>query len=127
VRYAWGDQARPGGVLPANTWSGRFPVRPADAAYGTTPVGAYPANGYGLLDVIGNVWEWTADRYTPGHRKSSCCDATDPLAVGGPLYVAKGGSFLCADEYCSRYRPAARIPQAVDASAANLGFRCVRR
>ena len=130
ARYAWGDHARPGGVPAANTWSGGpFPVRSDGAIHGTTAVGAYPANGYGLLDMIGNVWEWTADPYSPGHRDLSCCGSAvaDPLAVGGSLFVAKGGSFLCADEYCTRYRPAARIPQAIDASAANLGFRCVRR
>jgi formylglycine-generating enzyme required for sulfatase activity len=85
--------------------------------------------------MIGNCWEWTSDRYEPSHA-ATCCAAhdpqgrgahdPDPLALRGTLRVLKGGSFLCAPDYCARYRPAARIPQAEDASAANVGFRCAR-
>jgi formylglycine-generating enzyme required for sulfatase activity len=132
ARYAWGDEAIVDGDVPANIWRGDFPHAP-EGIWGTTTVGAFPANGFGLLDMIGNCWEWTSDRYEPGHT-ATCCAARDPrgpdapdwdpLALGGTLRVLKGGSFLCAADYCARYRPAARIAQAEDASAANVGFRC---
>jgi sulfatase modifying factor 1 len=130
--FAWGDELRPGGTSMANTWPGvTFPDLPAGHGEpGTTPVGSFPANPLGLLDMIGNVWEWTSDRYEPGHTVVAACCAgtrtpvTDPLAVGPPSYVLKGGSFLCAQNYCRRYRPAARIPQAADSSSSNVGFRC---
>jgi sulfatase modifying factor 1 len=126
--YAWGEEFTPGGVYLANTWQGEFPVEntAADGYDGTAPVGRYPANGYGLYDMIGNVWEWTADWYTdhPG-AAPACCSAADPARV--PRKVMKGGSHLCAPNYCRRYRPAARMPQAIDTSTSHLGFRCVVR
>ncbi len=127
--YAWGDDVRPGGALMANTWQGAFPYRNDGALgwAGTSPVGTFPANGFGLIDMIGNVWEWTATRYAPRHRAhpevSGCC----PAPGGDPAVnqVLKGGSHLCAPEYCHRYRPAARSPQSQDSSTTHIGFRCV--
>ena len=128
--YAWGDEPAPGGALRANTWQGRFPYRNDGAAgwVGTSPVGAFPAGAFGLLDMIGNVWEWTSTRYTPRHRpggqEKACCTpshAADPTVN----QALKGGSHLCAPEYCHRYRPAARSPQSQDSSTTHIGFRCV--
>jgi formylglycine-generating enzyme required for sulfatase activity len=141
--FAWGDEPEsPGGRL-ANYWHGDFPWR-AEPGYGsTTPVGSYPANAYGLFDMAGNVWEWTSDWYSAEHAEDAskpCCVPTNPR--GGseaasldpaqpqfsvPRKVIKGGSFLCADSYCMRYRPAARRPQMVDTGMSHVGFRCVRR
>jgi formylglycine-generating enzyme len=107
AEFTWGDEARDG---MANHWHGAFPWR-AEPGYGaTTPVGRFPPNGYGLVDMAGNVWEWTAD--PAGHDSHR---------------VVKGGSFLCADEYCLRYRPAARRPQPIDTGMSHIGFRCVVR
>ena len=114
----------------ANTWQGIFPVlNTRDDGYpGTAPVGCFKANGYGLHDMIGNVWEWTSDWYQPGHPREKLFNPAGPASsrVGQPpSRVIKGGSHLCAANYCSRYRPAARQPQEVDLSAAHLGFRTV--
>jgi len=124
--YAWGDELAPGGVHQANTWQGRFPNENTveDGFDGTSPVGAFPANGYGLLDMIGNVWEWTDDPW-PGRGGHPCCGPAPALGIG--RRVIKGGSHLCAPNHCRRYRPAARQPQAVDSGTGHLGFRCVRR
>ncbi|MHC9296820.1 formylglycine-generating enzyme family protein [Mycobacterium sp. LTG2003] len=127
--YAWGDEVTPGGRLMANTWQGRFPYRNDGALgwAGTSPVGTFPPNALGLFDMIGNVWEWTTTRFAPHHRpdaaESGCC----PPASGDPSVnqVLKGGSHLCAPEYCHRYRPAARSPQSQDSSTTHIGFRCV--
>ena len=141
--YAWGDEPAPDGRWPANTWQGEFPWHNAgaDGFAGTSPIGSFPPNGYGLFDVTGNVWEWTDDHFAP-HRVSdpsrSCCIPRNPR-VREPVHddgtavdaiarrVVKGGSFLCAPSYCLRYRPAARQGQAVDTSASHIGFRCVIR
>lgn len=129
--YAWGDEAAPDGRLMANTWQGRFPYRNDGALgwAGTSPVGAFPANGFGLLDMIGNVWEWTTTEYMAHHRLSvspqeSCCA---PLLAADPTVnqTLKGGSHLCAPEYCHRYRPSARSPQSQDSATTHIGFRCV--
>lgn len=128
--YAWGEEFEPGGTRMAKTWQGRFPH--ANAAppglERTSPVGSYPPNGYGLLDMIGNVWEWTSDRYRakPGTDAPVCCGGAGD-AASMPTHVTKGGSHLCAPNYCQRYRPAARWPQTIDTSTSHLGFRCVLR
>ncbi len=127
--YAWGDEPTPGGRLMANTWQGRFPYRNegADGWFGTSPVGAFPANGFGLLDMIGNVWEWTATEYSAHHRVGAACCApsnTIPSADPAVNQTLKGGSHLCAPEYCHRYRPAARSPQSRDTATTHIGFRC---
>ena len=139
--YAWGDVFRPGGKHMANTWQGKFPYRNAceDGWDATAPVGSYPANGYGLCDMIGNVWEWSDDWFQPGHAADSakaCCIPKNPRGpVAGtldpaapiPQKVLKGGSFLCAPSYCQRYRPAARHAESIDTSTCHIGFRCVVR
>lgn len=132
--YAWGNEMMPGGKRMANIWMGEFPHgdrRPK--GHRTTRVGSFPCNGYGLVDMIGNVWEWTSDWYrTDCHTRpaSSCClapdDSYDPEQphIRIPSRVLKGGSFLCAPNYCARYRPAARQAQMVDTASVHIGFRC---
>jgi formylglycine-generating enzyme required for sulfatase activity len=125
----------------ANTWQGDFPIENLmlDGFEGTSPVGSFPPNGYGLYDMIGNVWEWTTDWYEDHHRvTSACCTIDNPRGsdrersydpqqptIRIPRKVMKGGSHLCAPNYCRRYRPAARMAQAVDTSTCHLGFRCI--
>jgi sulfatase modifying factor 1 len=125
--FAWGDDPLPGGRHMANTWQGEFPWQDLrhDGFAGTSPVGAFPANGYGLSDVCGNVWEWTADDYPVEHAHGACCAPAPEDRF--PRMVIKGGSHLCAPSYCLRYRPAARQAQAVESSTSHLGFRCVLR
>ena len=138
--FSWGDEHLPAGRAMANTWQGQFPWQNAklDGYEGTSPVGRFPPNGYGLYDVCGNVWEWTSDWFTPRHPdevESPCCVPRNPrvsapnLQVGEtiPRRVIKGGSHLCAPNYCLRYRPAARQGQAIDSSTTHLGFRCIQR
>jgi formylglycine-generating enzyme len=145
--FAWGDEQHPGGALMANFWQGDFPWGNTGARgwRGTTPVGLFPANGYGLHDMTGNVWEWTTDYYSPRGAGSAkitvCCSpprsplidsppaSYDPGHPGAhiPRRVIKGGSHLCAPSYCLRYRPAARQPEAIDTSTSHIGFRCIAR
>jgi sulfatase modifying factor 1 len=145
AEYAWGDEFTPGGKHQANTWQGEFPRQNSndDGFESTSPVTAFAANGYGVHDMIGNVWEWTTDWYTRKHdadAPKACCipenprggaetDSYDPLLpeIRIPRKVIKGGSHLCAPNYCRRYRPAARHAEAVDTSTNHLGFRCVIR
>jgi formylglycine-generating enzyme len=146
--FAWGDDPQPDGELMANFWQGEFPWRNTGAKgwRGTSPVGLFPANGFGLCDVTGNVWEWTADYYStegPGldTAPSPCCKPPVNPRIATPTgsfdrgrpganiprRVIKGGSHLCAPSYCLRYRPAARQPEAVDTSTSHIGFRCIVR
>jgi sulfatase modifying factor 1 len=125
--YPWGDAANPEGRYMANTWQGRFPFEnlAEDGYEGTSPVYAFPPNGYGLHDMVGNVWEWTTTPYVSRQgADTSCCHHRDidPQSV---LRVVKGGSHLCAPNYCLRYRPAARQGESVDSSTCHIGFRCV--
>lgn len=126
--YTWGDAPERPGQRLANYWHGEFPYLP-DTGYGqSTPVGSFPPNAYGLHDMAGNVWEWSVDFYGAHRTASPCCaEASRDPQSGVPRRVIKGGSFLCADSYCRRYRPAARRPQAVDTGMSHIGFRCVQR
>ena len=143
TEYAWGDELHPGGRMLANTFQGEFPHHNSlkDGYERTSPIGAFPANGYGLVDMIGNVWEWTSDWYSDNHAQPSsgagCCSVAEAareasIALNSqhgtmPRKVVKGGSFLCAPSYCRRYRPAARMAQGIDTSTCHMGFRCVVR
>jgi formylglycine-generating enzyme len=129
--YTWGDRPEQPGQRLANYWHGEFPYLP-ETGYGTTrPVGSFPANDYGLFDMAGNVWEWTTDWYGDDRAHTPCCapESYDPAQPQFKIgrKVIKGGSFLCADSYCMRYRPAARRPQMIDSGMSHIGFRCVRR
>lgn len=141
--YAWGAEFEPDGVPLANYWQGNFPSQNnlTDGFLFTSPVGAFPANGFGLLDMIGNVWEWTSDWFQSVHRQDqkACCIPRNPRGgkedssfdpctpdINIGRRVLKGGSHLCAPNYCQRYRPAARYAQPVDTSTSHVGFRCVR-
>ncbi|GAB2531148.1 formylglycine-generating enzyme family protein [Paramicrobacterium agarici] len=165
--FAWGDDLTPNGELRANTWQGSFPYDNTGALgwKGTSPVGTFPANDFGLVDMIGNVWEWTSSRFTPNHREAALaaslaapigrslvttaagdgsgegcgcgCGPESSRSAAGTVpassspdssisHVTKGGSHLCAPEYCQRYRPAARSPQTEDSATTHLGFRCAR-
>jgi formylglycine-generating enzyme len=134
--YAWGSEFMPRGKPMANTWHGRFPWENLDppGRDRTTAVGRYPANAWGLLDMIGNVWEWTTSAWTDTHadqtdRQHSCCAPHNPDTAlrEDDRRVMKGGSHLCAPSYCVRYRPPARQGQAVRSSTSHLGFRCISR
>lgn len=139
-RYAWGDEFKPGGRFMANTFQGRFPnENTAEDGYVTTsPVGSFPANGYGLYDMSGNVWEWTSDWYRPDYYESVAAnsgvvrnpqgppDSFDPSEPGVAKKVQRGGSFLCTDQYCSRYMVGGRGKGEPDTGTNHLGFRCVQ-
>jgi sulfatase modifying factor 1 len=140
--YAWGQELAPEGKQMANTWQGNFPSQNllTDGYEGTSPVGVFPGNGYGVFDMIGNVWEWTVDWYSAHHPAGeTCCGSAIPKgdreqsydpqtpAIRIPRKVIKGGSFLCAPIYCRRYRPAARMAQGVDTSTCHLGLRLIVR
>ena len=128
--FAWGDDEFPNGAALANTWQGEFPWQnlKQDGYEGTSPVGSFPPNGYGLYDMCGNVWEWTTDLFTAQRTQSrACCGPTLLPGERFERHVIKGGSHLCAPNYCLRYRPAARQGEAVDTSTSHIGFRCVAR
>nr|WP_255407880.1 formylglycine-generating enzyme family protein [Brachybacterium sp. UMB0905] len=114
-RYAWGDELTPGGEHRCNIWQGAFPVRNTleDGYLATAPVRSFPPNGFGLYEVAGNVWEWCSDRWTTGTAPS----------MDGDVRVMRGGSYLCHDSYCNRYRVAARSATAAEDSSGNKGFR----
>jgi len=131
----WSSAFDPDGKPIANTWQGIFPVIDTgdDGYAGTAPIGCFSPNGYGLYDMIGNVWEWTNDWYKPGHSPQLSIEPQGPSLIDlrvlpgqFPSKVIKGGSYLCASNYCARYRPAARHPQEVDLGAAHIGFRTVK-
>jgi formylglycine-generating enzyme required for sulfatase activity len=149
-RYPWGDEERPGGRFMLNRWTGQFPYRndATDGFIGTSPVGSFPANGYGLYDMGGNVWNWCSDLYradTYSDRVGGgkfCCDPTGPTTMQGettipgdpspPMVpgaerrVTKGGSFLCHPDYCESYRPSARRGTPPDTGSSHVGFRCAK-
>jgi formylglycine-generating enzyme required for sulfatase activity len=143
--FTWGDDDFPDGAAMANSWQGEFPWRnlAVDGFEGTSPVGSYPPNGYGLYDMAGNVWEWTSDWFVPRRADEivrSCCIPNNPRIESPdqsydprqpqfriPRKVVKGGSHLCAPNYCLRYRPAARQPQMIDTGMSHVGFRCIVR
>jgi formylglycine-generating enzyme len=137
ARFAWGEDEVPNGSRMANTWQGEFPWRNSkdDGFEGTSPVGSFEPNGYGLLDMCGNVWEWTSDFFRMQHDEVErpCCAPRNPRVSAPqsdepiPRRVIKGGSHLCAPNYCLRYRPAARQGETVDTSTGHIGFRCVVR
>ena len=144
AEFVWGNELTPGGKYMANTWQGEFPWQnlKTDGFEGTAPVGSFPPNGYGLYDMAGNVWEWTTDWYQEhGKITHSCCASHQSARrqsesratirntpdVKIPRKVMKGGSYLCAPNYCRRYRPAARMAQPIDTSTCHLGFRCIVR
>jgi formylglycine-generating enzyme len=130
--FAWGDEHFPGGQAMANTWQGEFPWQnlTVDGHEGTSPVGSFPPNRYGLYDMTGNVWEWTCDLFdsAPGEEiESPCCAPAPEPGERFPRRVIKGGSHLCAPNYCLRYRPSARQSQMIETSTGHLGFRCIVR
>ncbi len=128
-RFAWGEELTPGGQYKANFWQGLFPLldTAADGYAGLAPVGCFEPNSYQLYDLIGNVWEWTADSYYPAHDFPASGRATgfDPNQPGLAVHVIKGGSYLCSPNFCQRYRPAARQPQDIAFSSNHIGFRTV--
>jgi sulfatase modifying factor 1 len=143
--FCWGDEFLLGGRYMANTWQGPFPFQDvgADGFVGRAPVGSFRPNGFGLYDVAGNVWERTTDWYSarhPAEAASPCCVPRNPSGgaealsydlelpqVRSPRKVIKGGSYLCAPNYCQRYRPAARHPLMIDSGTCHIGFRCIIR
>jgi formylglycine-generating enzyme required for sulfatase activity len=134
AKYSWGDSYDPAGGWKANTWQGDFPIHDEalDGFSGTAPVGCFQPNGYGLFDMIGNVWEYTSDQWRPYHMPQFASlpskqeISSDAPQAGGPLTI-KGGSWLCAPNFCERYRPSARQPQERGLGAVHIGFRTVLR
>lgn len=121
--YAWGDEFAPNGYAMAHVWRGAFPwYHAAMEDPSPLPVGEFPPNDYGLYDMIGNVWEWTSSAFSKS-QEGQCCSCS-PLQDSNTLWTLKGGSYLCAAEYCLRYRPAARIGVRFDSSTSHIGFRC---
>ena len=140
--YVWGEEKQPGGKWLANIWQGKFPTQHTveDGHAATAPVASYPANGYRLFDMSGNVWEITADWYRPDtyaaraenplaevrHNPQGPSDSHDPDEPGIAKKVTRGGSFMCSDSYCRGYRPSARMKTAPDTGLQNTGFRCAK-
>jgi formylglycine-generating enzyme required for sulfatase activity len=137
--YPWGDEFKPAGRWMANTWQGQFPRESlAEDGYpGIAPVGRYPANGYGLVDTSGNVWEWCSDWYRPDAYARDAAqgvavnprgpaDSHDPQEPGQAKRVQRGGSFLCSDQYCSRYIVGTRGKGEISSATNHIGFRCVK-
>lgn len=126
--YPWGDELTPRGRWRCNIWQGRFPVQNTedDGHVGPAPVRTYAPNGYGLFEMTGNVWEWTADRWTTDHPVGPQVDPTGPSAdqAQGEERVRRGGSHLCHDSYCNRYRVSARDHSHPADTTSNIGFRC---
>jgi formylglycine-generating enzyme required for sulfatase activity len=143
AEFVWGDEFEPDGEVMANTWQGDFPNENllTDGFEWTAPVRSFPPNGYGLYEMAGNVWEWTTDWYQEhSQAPHSCCASFNPRGgdreksydpcmsnIPIPRKVMKGGSYLCAPNYCRRYRPAARMAQPIDTATCHLGFRCIVR
>jgi formylglycine-generating enzyme required for sulfatase activity len=146
--FAWGNEDPQLTKPMANTWQGEFPYQNLliDKYEGTSPVGSFDPNGYGLFDMVGNVWEWTSDWYVPhldesANKVKTCCTTSVNPRVTSPAYsydprqpqfkiprkVMKGGSHICAPNYCLRYRPAARQAQMIDTGMTHIGFRCIIR
>lgn len=134
-KYYWGDEMKPGGKFMANNYQGNFPDADTgeDGYRGVAPVKSFPANAYGLYDLDGNVWEWCSDYYRPDYYKNSPAnnpkgpsDSFDPDEPNTVKRVQRGGSFLCSDQYCIRYRPGSRGKGEINSASNNLGFRCVK-
>ena len=124
--YPWGNELIPNNEHQCNIWQGEFPKENSleDGYLSTAPVNSYKSNGYGLYNIVGNVWEWTQDWFSTSYPKIR--DTNNPLGPGtGESKVIKGGSFLCHKSYCNRYRIAARSSNTTNSSTSNLGFRCV--
>ena len=123
--FSWGEESPNVGASKANTWQGRFPYNNMneDGFVGSSPVGCFAANGLGLYDTTGNVWEWTDTAYGPDRKRDYGAEGYDPQQPGVTVKTLKGGSFLCSDNYCQRFRPAARQAQDTTLASSHIGFR----